>query len=300
MSSSKDITPPGQPDDGIDPETWAAFIKSLASGMTVLEAQKLHGLLSHEITVTVLNSQIAGKNYHEALLRGRANRWTAHERQEVFSRLGRGFDPERAIAEVRGSDDVERDEAEFFELVSELPDWGRLYEGAMRARDLREERETLRIADDCSRDTLPGPKGSLIPNMSAVQRDRLRIDVRKDRRKAWNPERFAEHRQVQMNVSMPNYAEILEAARNRVVQARRRFSAEEKAQAADAEFTPVRGALTSDAGAAPKRKPMSSPVSEQAADALRERVARAAEAEAPPDPDTLRERAVAETPEKDE
>jgi hypothetical protein len=251
---------------GVNPETWSSFLKSVAEGASPTEAMQRHLILWREVELIVLSSQIESKRWREARLMSKASRWSLSNRDEVFERLGAaGAEPERVIAEVLGGENIERDVADFYELCEAIPEWQERYAAVMRARGLREEQQDLEIADDTSRDVLDtGGKAGRIPNGAAVQRDKLRVDVRRSQRAAWNPERWGERRNnVQVNIEV-NHAAALEAARDRVTQARRRFSKEDKEGAADAVYTQApAAALTKDAEPAravvPKRKPPEQP-----------------------------------------
>ncbi len=226
---------------GVELEAWNRFLKSIADGATLPEALERNRILWREVEAVVLYSPLEGKRWREAQLLGKASRWPLLDRDEVFSRIGAGVEVERAITGVRGGENAERDLNEFFELCEALPDWQERLGAAMRTRGLREEREILEIADDTSRDTIAGPKGD-IPNMAAVNRDRLRTDVRRARLAVWDPDRFADRKSnVQVNVQV-NHAERLEEARTRVKRgtaSREEVPRAQLAKAIDAVFKPV-------------------------------------------------------------
>lgn len=213
-------------------DRWNEFLKQIAENVPLADACLAAGVTSKEITVFTLNPLEACR-WADARLMAKRRRWPQLQLDDIFERFAAGMEVEAALVEIRGSSE---DAGEFFELM-DIPDLADRYAAAQRARALRNAESLRAIADDDSKDTLPGPKGGEIPNMANVQRSRLRIETRQALNAAWHPDRFSEKKnQVNVQVNI-DHAGTLEASRERAKA--RGKSPKINQRVIDAAFTPV-------------------------------------------------------------
>ncbi len=210
---------------------WPEFLQSIASGVPLEQACLKHLITRADIDAITRSDSIQDQRWRDARLAAERCGWSALDFEEIFNRIGAGTSALEAIEQVRGRDDS----AVFFRLVEGSADLTARYYAAQRQWAMREATKLIDIADDDTKDTLPGPKGGEIPNMAAVQRSRLMIETRKELMGDWAPRLFgAQRNQVQVNVQI-NHAERLEEARARARDRR----ATPRPKVVDAEFTYV-------------------------------------------------------------
>jgi terminase small subunit-like protein len=188
---------------------WDGLLKSIAEGRELADAMQDHRLTSADITATTLDPGQA-QRYFEARMAGRRRNWSPWVLEDVAQRVARGLSVSAAVVEVKGQDES----PELFELLEHDSAWNARFAAARRAGAQVMGEGLLAIADDKSGDVLETPKGP-IPSSAAVGRSKLMVETRALLMKAYDPERWAEKKpqtNVQVNV---NYAETLEAARER-------------------------------------------------------------------------------------
>jgi hypothetical protein len=231
-------------------DPWEEFLRELASGVPVPEALSAAKITSKEIDAICRDPGQADR-FFEACTIAKRRSWTTWQFDDLCALVARGTPVNEAVEQVRGADHT----AELFELLELDSAWNARFTAAERAAARVMSLELKGIADDDSKDTLSGPKGE-IPNMAAVQRARTRLETRQWLMARADPQRWSE-RKGDVNVSVTvNYAEQLEAARERA-KSRGKITREEKAAAMEATFVPVRQAARPAAEVPPTPHPAS-------------------------------------------
>lgn len=193
---------------------WNEFLRAIAAGVP-LESALLNNLLTTaELDLITRTDPMQDQRWLDARLAGEMVAWPALAFEDVCNRVSAGMAVNDAIAAVRGGPDPS-----FFRVADGIPQRKAQFMAAMRAWTLVQAQQLEQISDDTSRDVLEGPKGPQ-GNMAAVQRDRLRVDVRKTLLTAFNRELFGDQK-ASVQVTINNHAEQLEDARARLVRARR-------------------------------------------------------------------------------
>ena len=218
-----------------DLSQWELFLKEIAAGVDVPEAMK-ECLITQADLNAITRDPLQSERWQTARLESLCSTWSALDLEECYARIARGVVPAQAVTGVRGSEEAV---AEFFRLVEGFPEIGEQFERAMRIRTLNAEAELLALCDDKSGDVLETVKGP-IPSSAAVGRSKLQVDTRLRLAGVWNPKRYGEKPQTQVNVQVNNHAEQLEAARER---AKNRGAPPQQPkiarEAVDAVFSPV-------------------------------------------------------------
>lgn len=232
---------------------FTEFLSAIARGEPLENAMLSHSITTAELNLLTRADPLLDQRWHDARLAGELVAWSALAFEDVCSRISAGQNVNDAILAVRGAPDPS-----FFRIVDGIPQRKAQFMAAMRAWSLVQAQELEAIAADTSRDVISGPKGD-IPNMAAVQRDRLRVDTKKSLLTAFNREMFGD-RPSQTNIQVNiNHAERLAEARARaktrdgdkLAQDAPRVTKEQMREAVDAVFTSREGEAPIEAAVEP-------------------------------------------------
>jgi hypothetical protein len=213
---------------------WELFLGAIATGEAVDQAM-LSCLIKRKEIQAMTNIPGERKRYRDAKLAGLRQEYSEFDLEEFFDRVASGNTVGEAFMEVFGKEIPKT----FYRLLRDDPDLEERYQNALKTKAMLEMEKSLEIVDDRSRDTLPGPKGGEIPNMAAVQRDRLRFDSRHKLASTWFRRVFGEEKkQVDVNVNIDLAARIQEG-RIRAKERRAVVTPQERKDAIDASFAPV-------------------------------------------------------------
>lgn len=192
---------------------WDTFIGDVASGMSVEKAMEKCYITRADIeTMCRLNDGgIERKRYREAKNTGLVQAWSWQDLEDWFTRLAQGITNDDAMMAVRG---VRATETNIYQLIAADSDIREWYDEAKKAGSHAISEKILVHADDNSNDTLPGPKGGMIPNMASVTRSKLQVDAY-SRYAAWYNMKFSDKQPAtQVNIQV-NYAKQLAENRER-------------------------------------------------------------------------------------
>lgn len=211
---------------------WDIFLGKLASGKTLEEAATFARVDSAMIETMRRKTPVEQQRFNDARLAGYKTTLSVLSTEHFFDRVVMGDTVEEAMIAAWGSKQVN-----IYRLLHADPDFAQQYRDAKAAAMHREVDEAKTIVDDTSRDVLQGPKGD-IPNNAAVGRDKLRSDLRMRRAGILNRQLYGET-PTSVNVTVHNYAEVLEKARARATNRGAVISKAEKAEALEATIVEV-------------------------------------------------------------
>jgi hypothetical protein len=213
---------------------WELFLGALATGEKVEDAM-LSCLIKRKEIQAMTNIPSERKRYKDAVLAGLRQAYSEFDLEEFFDRVASGMKVADAFVEVFGKEVSPT----FYRLLRDDLELEERYQTALKTKATLEMEKVIDIIDDSSRDTLPGPKGGEIPNMAAVQRDRLRFDGRHKLASNWYRRLYGEEKQkVDVNVNIDLAARIQEG-RIRAKERRVNLSPQEMRNAIDATVEPV-------------------------------------------------------------
>jgi hypothetical protein len=232
--TSFDLPDPGRPPVPTKTLTrWDSFLGEVASGTPLADAMEKTYMTRADIETCSRLDDLQLQRWRDAKIAGRKRKWTVMQLEDIFGKIAEGMTIADAQIAVTGVDD-----AQFHKLVISDADLYAQYRRALEARALIVGEEIFEIADDDSKDTLPGKHGD-IPNMAAVGRSKLKAETRLRVMGMWNTKLYGEKRdQVQVNVQI-NHAERLEEARSRATLREKRVTPEQMKTAIDATFSEV-------------------------------------------------------------
>lgn len=213
------LTPLALPDPGRPPvgsktlSRWNQFLGAIAAGEGLPESMLKYFISRADIEACVRSDPIEYEKWNGARLAANRKLFTALVLEDIFGAIAGGATIKEALA-AAGVEGAHNYRA-FNKLVALDQEIHKQFLDACKARSMHMSDEVLEIADDDTNDVLSGDKGP-VPNNAAVNRSKLRAEMRMRLMGAYNAKLFGEKKGGDVNVAVQvNHAATLEAARSR-------------------------------------------------------------------------------------
>lgn len=231
--TSPDLPNPGSPPVGSKTlSRWNQFLGAIAAGEGLPDSMLKYYITRADIEACVRSDPNEYEKWNAARLAAHRKVFTVMVLEDIMAEIAGGATTQAALQHVG----LDSQASSFNKLITADPEINAMFLAACKARTASMADEIIEIADDDSNDVIPGLKGD-IPNNAAVNRSKLRADIRMRLMAAYHNKLYGEKSKgdVQVNVQV-NHAAALEEARSRRDTRKVKVSPREIQAAVDAEF----------------------------------------------------------------
>lgn len=238
MLATIPITPRDLPNPGPPPvgskvlSRWNQFLGAIAAGELLTDSMLKYYITRGDIEACCRSDPAEYEKWNAARMASMRRVFTVMVLEEIMGQIAGGASTRVALDYVN----MGHQYAAFNKLIMGDPEMNTMFLAACKARTASMADEIVEIVDDDSNDVIPGLKGD-IPNNAAVNRSKLRAEVRMRLMASYNKKLYGEKNNgdVQVNVQV-NHAERLEEARSRRDTRGVAISPRQLQKAIDAEF----------------------------------------------------------------